>query len=186
MGHHSDQLAAPDAARQRLSDMFEACADQVYAYVSHRTDPHTAEDVVAETFTIAWRRIDRVPAHALPWLLVTARKVLANELRRAARSSALVERIAALKADSSQDVQTPEGKHEVLAALSQLSVADQEVLTVSAWYDLNAQEAARVVGCSPATYTVRLFRARRRLRTQLTRASTSEAPRTQTSQEVQP
>jgi DNA-directed RNA polymerase specialized sigma24 family protein len=72
---------ATEAARQRLSEMFEACADRVYAYVSHRTDPHTAEDVVAETFAIAWRRLDRVPSHALPWLLVTARKVLANELR---------------------------------------------------------------------------------------------------------
>ncbi|MBM7785602.1 RNA polymerase sigma-70 factor (ECF subfamily) [Tenggerimyces flavus] len=148
---------------------------------------HTAEDVVAETFAIAWRRIDRVPSHALPWLLVTARKVLANELRGEARRSALVERIAALDADSAQSLPAAiEGKHDVLAAVSQLSTLDQEILTVSAWYDLSAREAARVVGCSPATYAVRLFRARRRLRTQLSRAGSSLALRTKNDQEVQP
>ncbi len=160
---------ATEAARQRLSEMFEACADRVYAYVSHSTDPHTAEDVVAETFAIAWRRLDRVPSHALPWLLVTARKVLANELRGRARRTALLERIAVLEAGLAHDLPAAEDRHEVLAALSQLSALDQEVLTVSAWYDLSAREAARVVGCSPATYAVRLFRARQRLRALLVR-----------------
>jgi RNA polymerase sigma-70 factor, ECF subfamily len=45
-----------------------------------------------------------------------------------------------------------------------LSEADQEVLTVSAWYDLTALQAARVLGCSPGAYAVRLHRARHRLR----------------------
>ena len=43
--------------------------------------------MVSETFTVAWRRFDDVPEGeaALPWLLTTARKVLANH-RRAAES----------------------------------------------------------------------------------------------------
>jgi len=34
------------------------------------------EDVVAETFLVAWRRLDDIPAEARPWLLGVARKTL--------------------------------------------------------------------------------------------------------------
>ena len=42
--------------------------------------------MVAETFTVAWRRLEDVPTGdgALPWLLATARKQLANRRRSAA------------------------------------------------------------------------------------------------------
>jgi hypothetical protein len=51
----------------------------------------------------------------------------------------------------------------VLTALAALPEADRELLTLVAWYGLKPNEAARVVGCSTATYFVRLHRARRRL-----------------------
>jgi RNA polymerase sigma-70 factor (ECF subfamily) len=51
----------------------------------------------------------------------------------------------------------------VLAALARLGDADRELLTLVAWHGLSPREAARVVGCSAATYFVRLHRARRRL-----------------------
>ncbi|HEY7668545.1 MAG TPA: hypothetical protein VIE12_10530 [Actinomycetota bacterium] len=39
-------------------------------YVLRRTDPEEANDVIAETFTVAWRRLEQVPEGdgALPWL----------------------------------------------------------------------------------------------------------------------
>ena len=60
---------------------------RVLGYALRRTDAEEARDVVSETFTVAWRRFDDVPEGeaALPWLLTTARKVLANH-RRAAES----------------------------------------------------------------------------------------------------
>jgi len=51
----------------------------------------------------------------------------------------------------------------VLTALAALSEADRELLTLVAWHGLKPNEAAQVVGCSTATYFVRLHRARRRL-----------------------
>jgi hypothetical protein len=51
----------------------------------------------------------------------------------------------------------------VLTALAALPEADRELLTLVAWHGLKPNEAARVVGCSTATYFVRLHRARRRL-----------------------
>ncbi|WP_242440876.1 RNA polymerase sigma factor [Streptomyces sp. CB02923] len=50
-----------------------------------------------------------------------------------------------------------------LQALARLSAADQELLTLVAWHGLGPGQAARVLGCSTATFSVRLHRARRRL-----------------------
>jgi len=52
----------------------------------------------------------------------------------------------------------------VLAALGALTEVDRELITLVAWQGLTPRLAARVVGCSVATYFVRLHRARKRLR----------------------
>ena len=71
-----------------------ACgARAVLAFAMRRADPDTAHDVLSETFLVAWRRIDELPAEPRPWLLGTARKVLANHRRAAERRGALHERI---------------------------------------------------------------------------------------------
>ncbi|MFG1927307.1 hypothetical protein [Cryptosporangium sp. NPDC048952] len=42
-----------------------------------RVGTSLAEEVVAETFLVAWRRIDVVPRERpLPWLLATARNIV--------------------------------------------------------------------------------------------------------------
>ncbi len=69
-----------DDARLRFEAMFRQHYPEVNAYVRRRTTGD-AGDVVGEVFLTAWRRLDRVPADALPWLLGVARKVLANARR---------------------------------------------------------------------------------------------------------
>ncbi|GAB3989943.1 hypothetical protein GCM10029978_116500 [Actinoallomurus acanthiterrae] len=59
-------------------------------------------------------------------------------------------------------------RSQILAALAALSDDDREVLTLIAWHGLTPREAASVVGCSAATYSVRLHRARRRLERAMT------------------
>lgn len=57
------------------------CA-QVLAFLLRRVSGReAAEDVVADTFAVAWRRRDRIPDPALPWLYVTAAHVIANQYR---------------------------------------------------------------------------------------------------------
>jgi RNA polymerase sigma-70 factor (ECF subfamily) len=51
----------------------------------------------------------------------------------------------------------------VLRALSELPDDDIELLTLVAWHGLTTGEAAQVLGCTKATFFVRLHRARRRL-----------------------
>ena len=134
----------------------------VLAYAMRRTPTAAdAEDVAAETFTIAWRKMDSVPADALPWLYAVARRVLANHRRGNGRR----ERLAALL--RVHDVPTPMRVGEahdgpVFAALASLSPADQEVLRLLAWEDLGNQGIAAVLGITPNAVAIRRHRARAR------------------------
>lgn len=152
-----------DVARQaRLDAWFRAYGDRVLAYLLHRTDRETAEDVLQEVFVTAYRKAGELPEPPIGWLLGTARRVLANARRGDQRRNGLAVRVAGQPtvAPAIDDEQTGD---VVARALAQLSVRDREVLTVSAWYELTADEAAAALGCSPSAYAVRLHRARHRL-----------------------
>lgn len=49
-------------------------------------------------------------------------------------------------------------------ALARLPRSDREVLLLSEWEDLTGNEIAQVLGCSVSAATVRLHRARRRIK----------------------
>ncbi|MEH0532362.1 RNA polymerase sigma factor [Streptomyces stelliscabiei] len=171
----ADEHADPDGHRA-LEALYTAHADRVRAYLLHRTDRETAQDILSETFVLAWRKSDSVPADALPWLLASARRLLANRVRSDQRHRALSERMAAMAdragaAEISDEIGT---RTEVAAALSALSEQDRETLLLSAWYGLTARQAAVVMGCSTTAFAVRLHRARKRFRAALTRADRAE------------
>jgi RNA polymerase sigma-70 factor (ECF subfamily) len=112
------------------------------------------DDVLSETFLVAWRRIDVVPADGLPWLLGVARRVLANQRRGEARRGALVQLLAGMlqRAPAAE----PDGRifGELSAALATLSPREREALLLVAWEGLDPQRAAKVVGCAPAAFRV--------------------------------
>jgi RNA polymerase sigma-70 factor (ECF subfamily) len=152
---------------RRLESLHETYYGTVRAYALRRTDPHTAQDVVAEVFVIAWRRLDDLPDEPLPWLFGVARRVLANHRRGAARRSALhvrLEEQAAISAPGRDPLDRLAGDAaQVHAALARLAERDREALLLVAWEGLEPEVAARAYGCSRATFAVRLHRARKRL-----------------------
>lgn len=158
-----------DDRSERMRRLFAAHADAVHGYALCRVGHDLAPDVVSDTFLVAWRRIDAVPADPLPWLLGVARKVILGQQRSRGRQSALLERLAQ-RADAADGPDAGFEQRLVLVeAMRALSSQDQEVLVTSAWYDLTAKQAAQVLGCSSVTYAVRLHRARHRLRGELER-----------------
>jgi RNA polymerase sigma-70 factor (ECF subfamily) len=58
----------------------------------------------------------------------------------------------------------------VAAAFNRLGPADREVLSLVAWEGLKPREAAPVLGMSAALFSVRLHRAKRRLRKEMEQA----------------
>jgi RNA polymerase sigma factor (sigma-70 family) len=148
---------------QRFEELFRRHYPAVRGYALRRTSPDAAQDAVAETFLVAWRRLDDLPADALPWLFGVARRVLANQRRTSGRGEALEKRLAGAGADA-PDLEASVTESDVVrAALARLSERDREALMLVAWHGLSGRRAARAAGCTRAAFDVRLHRARRRL-----------------------
>jgi RNA polymerase sigma-70 factor, ECF subfamily len=155
---------------ERFDDCFRAHYSDVLAYALRRLrDRSAAEDVAAQTFAVAWRRLDRMPSDALPWLFGVARLVIRNETRSARRRSRLLARVIGHGGtEVTPDHADSAAEHSaVLGAFDRLSEGQREVLRLAAWEGLDARRAGRALGCSPAAYTLRLHRARRRLAKEL-------------------
>jgi RNA polymerase sigma factor (sigma-70 family) len=154
-----------DAQRDRFEAIYRAHHGAVRRYLLRRAEPELAQDALSETFLVAWRRLDELPADPLPWLLGTARRTLANQRRSARRLAGLRERIAGARSvtaggDLADELADAELVREALAGLAE---RDREALMLVAWEGLDAKRAARAAGCSRATFAVRLHRARQRL-----------------------
>jgi RNA polymerase sigma factor (sigma-70 family) len=159
----------------RFDALFSAYQRHVLAYAMRRTRTSAdAEDVAAETFTIAWRKFDAIPvSEPLPWLYAVARRVLANQRRGLGRRERLVTR---LRVD---DVATPDRAGDdrdgpAFAALASLSPADQEILRLVAWEELGNHAIAAVLGITPNAVAIRLHRARGRFAVALASVSSGD------------
>ncbi|MEV4252199.1 sigma-70 family RNA polymerase sigma factor [Spirillospora sp. NPDC049652] len=152
------------ADETRFTAIYDACRQRVWAYATARAGRQIADEVVSETFAIAWRRIRDVPEPALPWLLGVARNVLREGHRAEVRREALAEEQWQHAPGPAGDVAEQVAERMgVLRALAALSEDDREILILTAWQGLTPRDASRVLGCSKATFRVRLHRARRRL-----------------------
>jgi RNA polymerase sigma factor (sigma-70 family) len=154
----------------RFRAVFEVAYGPLCRYARHRglTGPD-AEDLVAQTLEIAWRRLDDVPAaEPLPWLYAVARNLWLNRTRRDRRRRELLARLRAARSlsDTAQDPADLE-PGVLRAALASLSDRDQEVLRLVAWDGLTPAELAVVLGCTPVAARTRLHRARTRLAAKL-------------------
>jgi RNA polymerase sigma-70 factor, ECF subfamily len=167
-------LPDPEAI-ERFTALYDEHHRRVYAYAVSKAGRQIADEIVGEVFLVAWRRLADVPESALPepmlpWLLAVARNVAIGQFRLAARQQSLAAELrawssgAGLAAPVTGDVADQVSERQAaLRALAALSEADRELLTLVAWHGLSAREAATVVGCSTATFFVRLHRARNRL-----------------------
>jgi RNA polymerase sigma-70 factor, ECF subfamily len=148
--------------------LYESTRPRIIAYVLRRIPSRDdAADVVAETFEIAWRRLDDVPSGdaGLLWLYVTARHVLANHGRRVQRRDELNARLAEelRGVELRGEPRDAEGL-DMQSSLAALSPEDRELLMLSGWEGLRAAEIGRVLGCTPTAARIRLHRARTRLK----------------------
>lgn len=157
-------------------------AAAVLAYLARRCPSAAdAHDALAETFLVAWRRPEEVPAGDAGrlWLYGVARRVLSNQRRGERRRGRLAAR---LRADRQEAVvpgpDEVAGGDEVLRALARLSERDREILLLAAWEGLSHGEIATVLGCSENASAIRVHRARGRLRDAYAKEGGSQGTRT--------
>ena len=153
--------------RPRFGAVYEAHAAAVLAYLRRRVGATDAEDLLAQVFTVAWRRFEQLPAPPGDrlWLFGVARRVVADHRRSEIRRQRLRERIAG---EAVRSPVAPVGFDELHgrleAALAALRPADQEVLRLVLWEERSHADAAVELGCSGNAVELRYRRARGRLR----------------------
>jgi RNA polymerase sigma factor (sigma-70 family) len=157
-----------------FSELFERHADSISAFATRRVGAGAAEDILSETFLVAFRRradFDHTWESARPWLLGIASRVIkkhraveARQWRLAEASASSTERFsdgsidaAGVRADASAALR------DLGPRIAALSTRDRETLLLYAWGDLTYDEVAVALGVPVGTVHSRLNRVRRKL-----------------------
>jgi RNA polymerase sigma-70 factor (ECF subfamily) len=145
-----------------LEDVFRAHQQAVFAYflrlVGNRQD---AEELTQETFVRACGAAVRFrgDSKVSTWLFGIARRVLLEATR-----AGLFERRPAFDERTPAVVQDPDERLDLERALASLGVGDREALVMVDALGFEPIEVAGMIGVTPETFRVRLYRARTRLR----------------------
>jgi RNA polymerase sigma factor (sigma-70 family) len=165
--------------------LFDAYYGAVKRYLLSRGHQSAdADDLVAATFEVTWRQLDRVPSgrEAMPWLLAVARNLSRNTQRKARRELTLLSDLSrAPRTGPDQEVLRLAEAPRVLQALAELKALDRELLLLVAWHELTPTEAGEVLGLRAGTARSRLHRARQRLSALLADTAPSDSPDLSTS-----
>ncbi len=122
------------------------------------------DDLVAETFTVVWRRFDAMPSDAeLPWIIGVARNVLHNA-QRSRRRRIFHEGAVSPRANASSSEDSVVADARLRHALASLRSDERELLLLHEWDGLSVADVARIIGVTPDAAAVRLSRVRSRFR----------------------
>jgi RNA polymerase sigma-70 factor, ECF subfamily len=154
-----------EARRARFDTVVRGVVEPLRRFLARRTDAATADDVLGDTLLVLWRRYDELPAEPLPFAYGVARLCLANAERGARRQRRLAGRLATL--DPPREAPDVVGDVRLGEALAALSAEDAELLRLWAWEQLTPAEIAAVLEVTPNAVSIRLHRAREKLREEL-------------------
>jgi RNA polymerase sigma-70 factor, ECF subfamily len=172
----------------RFGELYRLYCRPVRDYCRRRVAADAVDDVVAEVFLTAWRRLADVPEgrDAMVWLYGVAYRVIGHHWRSTSRRRRLEVRMLSV-ADhpgSAADELVLDGDEcrLVLDAIARLAATDAEVLLLVAWERLSVVDIAAVLGIAPNAVAQRLHRARRNLGSEFRRLqsrplSTPTAPK---------
>jgi RNA polymerase sigma-70 factor (ECF subfamily) len=156
---------------EAFEEIFERHARSVWSYVRRRIGAAAAEEVVAETFLIAFQRRDRFdPAYesARPWLLGIATNLVRRRRRDERAYLEGTRRLPrAVPVDETADVERVDAERMrpiLVQALMELSTGDRETFLLVVLGELTYTEAAQALGVPVGTVRSRIHRARSVLR----------------------
>ncbi|WP_443055608.1 RNA polymerase sigma factor [Streptomyces sp. NBC_00690] len=131
--------------------LYDRHAPDIHRYAARRLREGAAEDIMAETFLIAFRRrgrYDMSRPSARPWLYGIAAKLIGGHRRSEERA---LRALARTGDDPLTESWSERGDDRIAAqaplagALAALSPGDRHVLLLVAWADLNYQEVAEAL-----------------------------------------
>ena len=175
---------ADDAAVIQLSrhepeyftELFRRHAPYIQRYVVRRLGQDAADDIVAETFLLAFRQrdsYDQARSDARPWLYGIATNLIGHHRRAEIRLYRALARTGADPVTESftdridDRVSASTAGRRLAAALGRLSAELRDTLLLVAWGDLSYEETATALGVPVGTVRSRISRARSALRRSL-------------------
>jgi RNA polymerase sigma-70 factor (ECF subfamily) len=151
------------ALRRRFEELVAAVYEPVQRYLRRRTDPATADDVLSDVLLVLWRRLADVPPEApLAYAYGVARGCLANSRRSVVRQERVATRLAQQHRPRDDAGDPLDGALD--DALAALPESDRELLRLWAWEQLPPREIALVLGISANAVSIRLHRARQKVK----------------------
>lgn len=171
------ELLAEREGSDGLRVLYERHFHDLFRYVAARIGRQAAEDVVAETFVIAFTRraaFDPSRVCALPWLVGIATNLLRArrraERRHLATDPVQLERGGLLDPGLDDTIARADAacvRAAVAHAVMRLRPSERDAFVVHALVGLEGAELGVALGVSPSAASVRLHRARTRLRATL-------------------
>lgn len=159
-----------------FADLYRTHIKAVYWYALHILgDIGEAEDIAHDVFALAWDKkssIQVIDQSLLPWLLVTARNLSLNRVKktvrdRNGRSFERNENLADTSRSPEREVEAGELMAAIIAVVSNLSLRDQTLYYLCIDEGLSYARAAAAMGISHGTVRNQLSRLRRTLRVSL-------------------
>ena len=175
-GTDADDAAVIQLSRhepEHFTVLFRRHAPYIQRYVVRRLGPDAADDIVAETFLLAFRQRDsyeQTRADARPWLYGIATNLIGRHRRAEIR---LYRALARTGADPVMEpftdrvddrVSASAASRRLAAALARLPEKLRDTLLLVAWGDLSYEEVAAALGVPVGTVRSRVSRARSKLR----------------------
>jgi len=159
----SEEQAFERLYRETYSELVTYCRRRLPA------DSDTVDDVVAQVYLTAWRRLDDFLAVDKPiaWLYAVAYRTVSNRHRSRRRGAGLQARLRLVRAPAAVDPADHAVRGSALEdlnrALHQLDPVDREIVMLAAWEGLAYIEIGQITDLSVAAVRTRLYRARRSL-----------------------
>lgn len=163
-------MKSGSSTEERFRRVMALHADSISRYCLRRLPRSDVNDAVAETFTVAWRKIGQLPPEdeTLPWLYGVARNEVLKAQRRSGRLGRLRDRLGSQPRYPEPGLDTTVVRNaeaeRLMRAVATLKPGDQEVLLLRSYEGLSVPEVAVALGCSVEAAKKRHSRAVSRLR----------------------
>lgn len=173
MSTDNEVIARSAAEPAAFALLFDRHAPTIYRYAAQRIGDDRAEDIMSETFLVAFERrgdFDPDVADARPWLLGIATRLMRKHVRLEARAfkgmvAEMATRLAPdLIEQAGARVDAAQLTRRLASALRKLSASDRDTLLLYAWGDLDYAGVAAALDVPIGTVRSRLNRARKLLR----------------------
>ena len=173
----SDVIARSRDDPSAFGILFDRHAASIHRYVARRTSSAVADDVMAETFLVAFERRETFRSgytDAAPWLFGIATNLLRRHRRQEVRALRAMARIGQQQTEplgSSEDSTEADARLDAMSALRDVGEAlrrlpqvQRDTVLLHAWAELTYDQIATAMDVPIGTVRSRLNRARKILR----------------------